>query len=129
MWKQLNINKNQIKKEGKNAILINCPHNSSYAGYSFWISYKLIRDGLHKGSITISYTDDFTFRLLKYGKGKYNNFDIINETEINVEEFEDMFGITSNNIKKPTFKNNYETHKPPKIDAIENIIESELLDE
>lgn len=46
MWKNVNANVNQIKTETEKAVLINCPHNSKYDGYSYWHSSKLVREGI-----------------------------------------------------------------------------------
>ena len=39
-------------------------------GYSFWHPAKLVSSGRNSFSVSIGYTDDFTFRLKKYGKGR-----------------------------------------------------------
>ena len=113
-WKNININKNLIKKYTNNAILISMPHNSEYNSYAFWYTLKLIRNGKHSVAISLGYTDDFTFTLKKYGKGKYNSHKVVDEKIIDVEEFENVFGIINKNITKKEIKNPYETHKPQK---------------
>lgn len=90
-WKKVHFNIQNIKTITDNSCLIKCPSKSNYAGYCFWHPSKLIRDGFHSYDMTISYTDDFTFKLLKYGNGKWNKFDIISEITISVEKFEEMF--------------------------------------
>lgn len=86
MWKNINISKNNIDHETAKAVLIKMPNKSNYKGYCFWHSSKLVRKGRNKNSISIGYTNDFTFKLIKYGNGKYNKFDIIKEIEISVDE-------------------------------------------
>lgn len=127
-WKSININTNQIKANMGKAILLAMPHNSDYDGYVFWHTLKLIRDGKHLASISLNYTDDFTFCIKKYGKGKYNNRKVIDEKIIGVEEFENAFDDINKNITKKEFKNSYETHKPKVIKAIKNSAIKELQD-
>lgn len=128
-WKNINVNKNQIKADIGKAVLINCPHNSEYDGYSFWHPDKLVREGRHSASISIGYNDEFKFTLKKYGKGKYNQNEVIDEKVISVEEFETMFGIEDANINAPKFKNEYETHKPEHKVQVENNLKKDLIDE
>lgn len=128
MWKNISINLNQIQVETEKSILINCPHNSSYDGYSFWYPSKLVRSGRHSYSISIGYNDDFKFKLIKYGKGKWNSRDIIDKIEISVEEFEEMFDIQNKNITSKIFKNEYETHKPTEVKPVENNLIDDLKD-
>lgn len=105
MWKNININKQNIKAETEKAILINMPHNSNYDGYSFWHPRKLVRDGKHSYAISLGYTEEFEFKLVKYGKGKYNSKEIIDQTVIDYEEFEEAFGVMSENIVAPKTDN------------------------
>lgn len=101
MWKNLQINIQNIAHETDRAILINCPHKSDYDGYQFWHPSKLVRRGSHSYAKSIGYTDDFTFTLRKMGKGKHNFKDVIAEKQIGVAEFERMFGVMSENITEP----------------------------
>lgn len=116
-WKNININKNMIKADTGRAILINCPHNSRYDGYCFWHTSKLVRNGRHSASKSIGYNDEFTFKLIKYGKGKYNSRDVIDEKEIGVEEFEEMFGVVNENIVAPNNDTYLVVNEPTKVNA------------
>ena len=98
IWHSIQINKQNIKAETDSGVLIKMPHNSDYDGYVFWHPAKLVRNGKHSYAISISYTDEFVFRLKKYGNGKYNKFDIIDEQEIDVCEFRNAFEIMNDNI-------------------------------
>lgn len=91
MWKNIEINVQNIETETGKATLIKMPNKSNYAGYKFWHPSKLVRNGSNSYARSISYTDEFTFSLFKTGKGKYNKFDVIDEIEISVEEFEEAF--------------------------------------
>lgn len=128
-WKNININENLIKAETDRAVLINCPHNSEYNGFCFWYPSKLVKNGRHSTAVSIGYTDEFTFKLKKYGKGKYNSRDVINEIEINVSEFEEMFGVIDENIVSKKTVNYSETHKPIEKEAIATEVIDELKDE
>ena len=90
-WKSIEINKQNIENETSKAILIKMPNKSKYADYKFWHPSKLVRYGSNSYSRRISYNDEFTFKLKKFGNGKYNKFDVIDEKEISVEEFELAF--------------------------------------
>ncbi len=98
IWKSIQINNQNIKAETSKSVLIQMPHNSDYDGYSFWHLAKLVRTGKHSYAKSLSYNDEFTFRLIKYGNGKHNKFDIIDEEEIGVDQFEEAFGIMNENI-------------------------------
>ena len=91
MWKNIEINVQNIETDTGKATLIKMPNKSEYAGYKFWHPSKLVRYGSNSYARSISYTDEFTFKLFKNGKGKYNKFDVIDEIEISVEEFEEAF--------------------------------------
>ncbi|MDY2887339.1 MAG: hypothetical protein SOT25_00985 [Malacoplasma sp.] len=91
MWKNIEINLQNIEGGTEKATLIKMPNKSKYAGYKFWHSSKLIRSGSNNYARSIGYTDEFTFKLKKYGNGKWNKNEVIDEKEINVEEFEEAF--------------------------------------
>ena len=92
MWKNIEINLQNIEGETEKATLIKMPNKSKYAGYKFWHPSKLIRRGSNSYARSIGYTDSFTFKLKKYGNGKWNKNEVIDEKEISVEEFEEAFG-------------------------------------
>lgn len=98
MWKTIQINKQNLKVDTGKAILIQMPHKSMYDGYSFWYSSKLVREGLHSYSLALNYKNEYVIRLIKYGKGKYNKYCVLDEKEINIEEFEEAFGVMNENI-------------------------------
>lgn len=101
MWKNININKQNIEVETVKAILIKMPNNSDYKGFAFWYPTKLVRDGRNKNAVSIGYNDEFTFTLKKFGNGKYNKMDVIDEIKISAEEFEEAFGVMDENITSP----------------------------
>lgn len=91
MWKNIEINVQNIETDTGKATLIKMPNKSNYAGYKFWHPSKLIRYGSNSYARSIGYTDEFTFKLKKFGNGKYNKFDVIDEIEIDIKEFENAF--------------------------------------
>ena len=129
MWKTININKNNIKEWGKRSALIAFPHSSNYNGYCFWHPIKLIHDGRHEAAAAIAYNNNFTFRLFKYGKGKWNKYEVIDKIEIDVEELESAFGVVNDNIVAPKVVNEYETHKPAKVEPVNAEVLEELKDD
>lgn len=90
-WKNIEINKQNIETDTGKATLIKMPNKSKYAGYKFWHPSKLVRYGSNSYAKSIGYNDEFTFKLKKNGNGKYNKFEVIDEIEIDVEEFEEAF--------------------------------------
>jgi len=129
MWRTININKQNIKVDTGNAILFACPHNSDYDGWEFWHPAKLVREGRHDNAVSVSYTEDFNFILKKYGKGKWNKNKILDEQQINFEEFEEMFEVMNENIKSSDYKSDFETHKPKQLEAGAVEVLEELKDE
>lgn len=123
-WRSININKNNIKAETGKAVLIACPHNSDYDGWSFWHPSKLVREGRHSGAVSISYNTEWNFILKKY-KGK----ELVDEDEINYESLEEAFGVVNDNINAKTDKNIYETHKPGKVTAVYTKVDTSLIDD
>lgn len=129
MWKEININKNLIKLENGRSVLIALPHSSGYNGYSFWFPAKLVRKGKNSAAVSLSYTDEFSFILVKYGKGRYNHDEVIDEVTLTADKFEAVFEVVDSNITSSAEYNPYETHKPKEmaVEAVEAI--GELMDE
>lgn len=129
MWRSFNINKNNIKAETGKAILIACPHNSDYDGFCFWHPSKLVREGRHSGAVSISYTEDFTFYLKKYGTGKYNSREVLDEAQLGYDELEEIFEVTDANISAGKSKVEFATHKPQAVEAVKTEADASLIDE
>lgn len=130
IWKSIQINKQNVSRLSSYSSLIQMPHNSDFDGYSFWHTNKLIREGKHKNAFKISYSDDFTFNLVKYGKGKWNKKEIIDRINIGVEDFEEAFGVMDENIKskgETGDKESYLIIKQPEKLNIENVEVKECL--
>ena len=128
MWKNIQINVQNIETETEKATLIKMPKNSRYAGYKFWHPSKLVRYGSNSYSRSLGYTDEFTFKLLKFGKGKHNKFDVIDEIEIDVEEFEAAFECMIDCTRKNEDNSYLIIEEPEKVEK-EIKIEEELKNE
>jgi hypothetical protein len=101
------------------------PNNSQYKNYSFWHPNKLTKEGPHTNAITLKYFDGFVFKLKKYGRGKYNKYDILKEDEISVEEFEEIFQLINKNIIEKVEKK----RKVPKLGIPDVYIIPDLIDD
>lgn len=121
-WKNIEINKNLIKAETCRAVLINCPHSSNYDGFSFWHPASLVRDAKQRDKVSLSYTDDFIFRLKKHGKGRYNSHSVIREIELSSEELESIFSYLSPQEEKPLVFTP-ETLTPVKSEVLEELLD------
>lgn len=118
MWKNININKQNIKYDTGNAVLINCPHKSQYNGFSFWHPSKFVKEGRNSNAVSICYNDEFKFKLIKYGKGKANRNNLLDQVIIDVEEFEEMFSVMNENIVSPYELQSYLiVEEPKKVDV------------
>ncbi len=90
-WKNIEFNSNNIQSETGRATLIKIPK----CEYKFWHPSKLVRKfGKRNYMLSLGYTDDFTFKVFKNGKGKYNCFEKVEELELSATEFIDRFFTT-----------------------------------
>ena len=128
MWKNIEINKQNIETDTVKSTLIKMPNNSDYAGYKFWHPSKLIRHGSNSYARSIGYTDEFTFKLFKNGNGKYNKFDVIDEIEISADEFENAFECMEGCTRKKSNETYLIIEEPKKIEK-EIKIKEELKNE
>lgn len=125
MWKNIEINLQNIETETEKAVLIKMPNNSNYAGYKFWHPSKLVRYGSNSYARSIGYTDQFTFKLKKYGNGKWNKTQVIDEKEISVEEFEEAFNCMKSCTRPKDNEESYlKIEEPEKIEKDIEIEES-----
>ena len=128
MWKNIEINIQNIETDTGKATLIKMPNKSKYAGYKFWHPSKLIRYGSNSYARNVGYTDEFTFKLFKNGNGKYNKFNVIDTIEIDVEEFEEAFDCMSDCTRTKSNETYLIVKEPEKIEK-EIEIEEELKNE
>lgn len=123
-WKNIQINIQNIEAETGKATLIKMPNNSNYAGYKFWHPSKLIRNGNNSYAKSLGYTNEFTFKLKKFGNGKWNKFDVIDEIEISVEEFEEAFNCMESCTRKPNEESYLIVQEPEKVEKEVKVEES-----
>lgn len=124
-WKNINVNNQNIEVETSKSVLIKMPNNSDYKGYKFWHPAKLVRSGRNSNAVSLGYTDEFTFKLKKYGNGKYNRNEVIDEVEIDAEEFEIAFDVMNENITAPKQDNESYliTEEPEKVEKEIKVVE------
>lgn len=91
-WRKFAVNVQNILTDTGKACKIAFPHSSALDGYVFWISSKLVRGGSHSYEVTVSMHKDMTFTAKKYGAGKYNKFDVIDERPVSQDEIIAAFG-------------------------------------
>ena len=125
-WKTIQINKQNVKRDTGRAVLIAMPHKSDYDGFEFWHPAKLIRNGSHSYALSLSYTNEFVFKLKRISQ---KTFKVLDEKEISAEEFEEAFGVMNENIIPSKEQNPFETHKPEQLEAEETQALDELKDE
>jgi hypothetical protein len=120
MWKQIEINKQNIIYDAGSSCLIKMPNKSKYKDYKFWHPSKLIRSGNNDYARTLSYTDVFTFKLFKQDK----NFKKIDDKEINAEELENAFECMENCTRAKSKESYLIVEEPEKIDKEVEVEES-----
>lgn len=114
-WKSIKINENLIKYQTKKSTKIALPHNCGYYGYVLWISNKLINDN------EIIYTDEFTFKLIKYGQDRFNYKKIIDEKNITAKEFVSIFSNVDNALEEIPLIHTPPNLKPIKVEVLEEL--------
>lgn len=104
MWKNLEVNKNNIEYKTIKALLIKMPNKSEFKGYSFWHPAKLVREGRQVNLVNMAYTDEFIFHLKKYGQGRYNGKEVIDSVDITAEQMEQIFDIAPDKSEESYLK-------------------------
>lgn len=131
-WKNLNINKQNIELQTARAVLIKMPNNGNYKGYKFWHPAKCVRNGRNSNAVSLGYTDNFTFKLFKNGKGNNNKFEKVDEIILSTEGLEEAFETMDENIKaqkEEKIENEFETHVPKRKKVKPVAVLEELKDE
>ena len=87
-WKSVIANSNLIEASTERSVLIKLPKSE----FKFWHPQKLCKtSGKNSYRLSISYKDEFEFKMFKTGKGKYNSREKIEEKTMSVAEFETYF--------------------------------------
>lgn len=135
---KIKFNSQNIENETARAVLIKMPNESIYKGYKFWHPSKLVRDEGGKGYFkSFSFTDEFEFKLIKYGNGRYNRYKVIEEKNISVEEMLEQFNTSIDEAitkheralyrKGDEEKITREVRRPEKIEVEEVDIDDDLI--
>ena len=123
-WKRIKLYPNQIRTTTQTAALIKMPPRSGFAGWVFWHPIKCIHE--HDGQMTeMVYTEDFVFRLKRYGNQPYNKFTVQEQREITALDLEDAFRLNGDVY----FDYEPELYKPPRIDPEGTVADEELIDD
>jgi|GEM_PF-990694 len=101
MWHSIFFNSQSIQRESERSVLIKMPNRSSYNGYAFWHSKKLVREQGGKGyHLTFRFPNDYIFHVKLYGCGRYNSRDVINEVELTAREMMIEFGVVNESVNE-----------------------------
>lgn len=122
VWHSVLFDDELIVYQNGKSTLIKMPKHSDYGGFKFWVSNKLVED-MRDGRHSLLYTDDFEFKLKKYGNGRFNKFDVVEEVTIGAEEMEYNISWLTNSLFSPML------HVPDKIEPEPVEIIKELLDD
>lgn len=91
-WRKFAVNVQNVLTDTGKACKIAFPHSSGLDGFCFWISSTLVRGGRHSHENTVSMHKDMTFTAKKYGAGKWNKRDVIDERPVSQDEIIAAFG-------------------------------------
>ena len=97
MWDKIYINKNNIVTSTAKAILIKMPSKCGYGKYTFWHPLKLVKNESNY-LVSISFTDEFQFKLQQQGKGQHNFSQIVNERILSPDQLKKAFGFSGGDI-------------------------------
>lgn len=116
MWKKLLFNRQNIKASTPSAYLIMMPRGSRYPDYLFWYPAKLIKEAAGKGYfMSLTYADNFQFRLIKYGHGRFNQHKIIHQLIVPATVIEEAFGASDKSIDQAIVAHNAKPKGPRKL--------------
>lgn len=105
VWEKIFIYSQNIKAESERAYLIQMPNKSSYKGWAFWHPKKLVRKQGGKGYLlAFSFTNEFIFKVILYGKGRYNSMSAVRREEISVDEMKEIFGVIDKNVNNAIYE-------------------------
>lgn len=105
-WLILSVNEQNIKAETARALLISMPHSCGYDGYEFWYPKALTDRGPHSSAVSLRYTPGRSIILRKYGKGRYNKTDVIDEVALSSLEWAEELASMSSNVTVPYAEEN-----------------------
>lgn len=89
LWRSVEGHSSLIQAQTERAVLIKLPKED----WLFWHPAKLVRTAGKNGyRLSVSFTEEFEFKLFKNGKGKWNKLSKISENTISAREFESYWG-------------------------------------
>lgn len=91
-WGKVAVNAQNVECTTERGVKIKLPHSSKHDGFSVWVSLKLLRSGRHSYEYMLSVKADMEFTLKKYGQGRYNKSEVLDEKTISAEEMAAAFG-------------------------------------
>lgn len=101
MWTKIFFNTQSIQSETDRSVLIKMPNRSQYNGWVFWHPKKLVREQGGKGyHCAFSFTDEWEFKVKLYGKGRYNQKDVIREEVIKASEMKIIWGVVDESVNE-----------------------------
>lgn len=100
MWLKINVQDTQLVRRGKSSLLIKMNSNSDFCGYCFWHPAKLVRPDSVPCTYSLSFTDDWVFNLVEYGKGMHNRSEITAEMQIPADQMLAAFEAQSSAINR-----------------------------
>ena len=87
-WHKIIGNSNLIQFETERAYLIRLPKSE----LMFWHPKKLVRlSGKKSYKMTISYSDEFKFKVFRNGKGRFNFKEILEEKILSIDQWKEYF--------------------------------------
>lgn len=118
-WIYIRVPQDAFVASSRKSYKIAMPHNCDLRGYCIWFPRKLTigNDDLID---QIYFNKSYTFRALKYGQGKFNRYEVLDERMISGEELAE---ILSDYQFRPLI------HKPEKLEPVKTEPLPELLDE
>lgn len=126
-WKRFTIQNNNVKFSTEKATLIKMPNNSEYKGFVFWHPSKIVKSGYYNGALDILFTDDFVFHLKKYGSGRFNQREVLEQVDITAEDMVLIFKDVSDNFDSEEVVDL--VHIPEPVEPVEIEADKDLLDE
>ncbi|EAL3818986.1 hypothetical protein C1Z70_07545 [Campylobacter jejuni] len=82
------VNIQNIEHETPSSVCFKMPKKSKYAGFTFWLSKKLIKDGSHSYELSCGVGEDFIIKLKRTSK---KTFKTLSECEITAKELVECF--------------------------------------
>ena len=124
------MNAQNILIDTGKACKIAFPHSSDLDGFVIWVPSKLVRSGSHSYEYSVSLHRDMTFKAKKYGHGKWNRNQVIEEMDIDQEDIFEAFSgsgteTAHNAMKKDVIE--VTTHTPERLEPVHTEADPELM--